>query len=233
MAQMIRPIGVIENGYQDKFGIPRQSGLAKAVVSRIVFEPDYRSAEAFRGLEGFSHLWLIWGFSQARRRGNPLTVRPPRLGGNIRMGVFATRSPFRPNSLGLSCVSLEKIEQHPRLGTVLHVGGADLMNGTPIYDVKPYLPFADCRPDARGGLCPGGDGSAADRRHARILRGGAAAPGALRPDGNPGPGSPPRLSGGPGASLRRHLRRLERAFLRGRRGGKGDHGCQGIGNNLS
>ena len=148
----IDPIAHIHNGFTDKFGIPRQSGLIDQVVSRIVMEPAYRSADAFRGLEGFSHLWLIWGFSQAKREGNPLTVRPPRLGGNTRMGVFATRSPFRPNGLGLSCVKLEKIEHHPQLGTVLHVRGADLMNGTPIYDLKPYLPFADARPEAAGGF---------------------------------------------------------------------------------
>ena len=149
---IIEPIAHIQNGFTDKFGIPRQSGLIDQVVSRIVMEPAYRSADAFRGLEGFSHLWLIWGFSQAKREGNPLTVRPPRLGGNTRMGVFATRSPFRPNGLGLSCVKLEKIEHHAQLGTVLHVRGADLMNGTPIYDLKPYLPFADAKPEALGGF---------------------------------------------------------------------------------
>jgi len=152
MQYTIEPIAHIENGYQDKFGIPRQAGLIDEVVSRIVFEKPYNTPEAFRGMEGFSHLWLIWGFSKARREGFSPTVRPPRLGGNTRMGVFATRSPFRPNGLGLSCVRLDRLEHHPHWGTVLYVRGADLMDGTPIYDVKPYLPFADSRPEALGGF---------------------------------------------------------------------------------
>jgi len=156
MSETIIPIAYIRNGYQDKFGIPRQAGLIDQVVSQLIFEPPYNTPDAFRGLEGFSHLWLIWGFSKARREGFSPTVRPPRLGGNTRMGVFATRSPFRPNGLGLSCVALEKIEHHPQLGTVLHVRGADLMDGTPIYDVKPYLPFADSRPEALGGFADQG-----------------------------------------------------------------------------
>ena len=136
----ITPIAHIRNDYTAKFGVPRQSGLVTEVVSDIVFTPEYRNADALRGLEDFSHLWLIWEFSLARQEGWSPTVRPPRLGGNQRMGVFATRSPFRPNRLGLSCVKLEEILLHSPDGPVLRVSGADLMNGTPIYDVKPYLP---------------------------------------------------------------------------------------------
>lgn len=148
----IKKIAEIQNGFADKFGIPRQSGLAPSVISRIVFEPEYRVKEAFRDLEGYSHIWLIWEFSQAIRDGWSPTVRPPRLGGNKRTGVFATRSPFRPNPLGLSCVKLEKIELDSQLGPVLYISGADLMNGTPIYDIKPYLPYADSIPAAIGGF---------------------------------------------------------------------------------
>ncbi len=144
-------IARIENDYTTKFGVPRQSGLVEEVVSRIVFEPKYRVAEAVRGLEGFSHLWLIWGFHEARQEGWHPTVRPPRLGGNERLGVFATRSPYRPNPLGLSSVRLERIEKTDR-GMTLLVTGADLMNGTPLYDIKPYLPSADCHPEAAGGF---------------------------------------------------------------------------------
>ena len=145
-------IARIQNGFTDKFGIPRQSGLAPGVLSRIVFEPEYRQPEALRGLEEFSHLWLIWEFSKARRDTWSPTVRPPRLGGNTRMGVFATRSPFRPNPVGLSSVRLEEIQWHAPDGPALVVSGADLMDGTPIYDIKPYLPYADCHPEARGGF---------------------------------------------------------------------------------
>lgn len=146
------PIAHMVSDFPEKFGIPRQSGLAEALESLVVFEPDYRDENALRGLTGFSHVWLIWEFSKARREGWSPTVRPPRLGGNQRMGVFATRSPFRPNPLGLSCVRLLGVEKHPVYGPVLRVGGADLMDGTPIYDVKPYLPQADCHPEARGGF---------------------------------------------------------------------------------
>ncbi len=152
----IRPIAFIHNDLKTKFGVPRQSGLAKSLVSRIVFEPEFRVADALRGLDEFSHIWLIWGFSEARRDGWSPTVRPPRLGGNERLGVFATRSPFRPNSLALSCVKLEGIEKTEDSGDVLVVSGADLMDGTPIYDVKPYLPYADSIPEARGGFAPDG-----------------------------------------------------------------------------
>ena len=145
-------IARIHSDFPSKFGIPRQSGLVEALKARVVFEPDCRSPEAVRGLEGFSHIWLIWQFSQAVREDWSPTVRPPRLGGNTRMGVFATRSPFRPNPIGLSCVALEGIQRHPEYGPVLLVRGADLMDGTPIYDIKPYLPYADCRPEAAGGF---------------------------------------------------------------------------------
>lgn len=148
----IYPIAHICSDFREKFGIPRQSGLVEALRATIVFEPPYRDASAVRGLEEFSHLWLIWEFSKARREGWSPTVRPPRLGGNKRVGVFATRSPFRPNALGLSAVTLEAVEPDGELGPVLHVAGADLLDGTPIYDIKPYLPYADARPEARGGF---------------------------------------------------------------------------------
>ena len=146
----LTPIAHIRSDFSEKFGIPRQSGLVEELTAAVVFEPEYRDPSALRGLEGFSHLWLIWEFS--RSRGWSPTVRPPRLGGNKRLGVFATRSPFRPNPLGLSCVRLVEVWQDRALGPVLVVAGADLMDGTPIYDVKPYLPYADCKPDAVGGF---------------------------------------------------------------------------------
>ena len=145
-------IARIENAYTSKFGVPRQSGIVEEVISRIVFEPAYRAEEALRGIGDFSHLWLIWGFHEAKREDWSPTVRPPRLGGNTRVGVFATRSPYRPNGLGLSSVRLTGTEKTPDRGTVLLVAGADLMNGTPIYDIKPYLPSADCHPEAAGGF---------------------------------------------------------------------------------
>ncbi len=144
-------IARIKNAFDGKFGVPRQSGLVEEVVSTIVFEPEFRVAEALRGIEAFSHLWLIWAFDRAEREAWSPTVRPPRLGGNQRIGVFATRSPYRPNAIGLSCVKLLAAEK-TKDGTVLKVAGADLMNGTPIYDIKPYLPYADCRPEATGGF---------------------------------------------------------------------------------
>lgn len=149
----LRVIARIHSDFSTKFGIPRQSGLAPEQRAQIVFEPEFRDANALRGLEGYSHLWLIWGFSQLERKGGwaPM-VKPPRLGGNRRMGVFATRSPNRPNPLGLSSVALVKMEPVPGKGTVLTVAGADLMDGTPIYDVKPYLSFTDSHPDARNGF---------------------------------------------------------------------------------
>lgn len=148
----IRPIARMRSDFPSKFGIPRQSGLVQELRSTIVFEPEFRNADTLRGLEGYSHLWLIWQFSEAVRSNWSPTVRPPRLGGNVRMGVFATRSPFRPNSLGLSCVRLIGVEQTATEGTVVHVAGADLMDGTPIFDIKPYVPYSDCHPDALGGF---------------------------------------------------------------------------------
>lgn len=147
----MKTIARIRNAYDGKFGVPRQSGLVEEVVSTIVFEPEFRVAEALRGIEEFSHLWLIWAFDRTEREEWAPTVRPPRLGGNQRIGVFATRSPYRPNAIGLSCVRLLGVEKG-KDGTILKVAGADLMNGTPIYDIKPYLPYADCRPEATGGF---------------------------------------------------------------------------------
>ncbi len=151
MENQLKIIARIENDFTEKFGVPRQSGLAD-VSSRIVFEPEYRVNEAFRGLEGFTHIWLLWIFSEAVREKWSPTVRPPRLGGNTRMGVFATRSPFRPNSIGLSSVRLDRIEYTRSDGPVLYVSGADLMNGTPIVDIKPYLAYTDSHPEAAGGF---------------------------------------------------------------------------------
>lgn len=148
----ISPIAYIQTDLPTKFGCPRQSGLVTTLEAKIVFEPLYRDPVAFRGMEGYTHLWLIWGFSENKRNSWASTVKPPRLGGNKRMGVFATRSPYRPNSLGLSSVKLERMEMDEKLGPVLIVTGADLMDGTPIYDVKPYLPYTDSRPDAVGGF---------------------------------------------------------------------------------
>ncbi len=146
------PIAHIRTDFNEKFGIPRQSGRVPSLTGRIVFEPAYRNPDALRGMEGFSHLWLIFDFSEAHREQWSPTVRPPRLGGNRRMGVFATRSPFRPNPIGLSCVRFLGVEHSEAEGDVLLVGGADLLDGTPIYDIKPYLPYADCHPEATGGF---------------------------------------------------------------------------------
>lgn len=148
----IQAIAQMHSDFATKFGIPRQSGLVQELRSTIVFEPEYRNSDALRGIEDFTHLWIIWQFSEAVRTGWSPTVRPPRLGGNTRMGVFATRSPFRPNNLGLSCVKLLGVEHTEEFGTVLHVGGADLMDGTPIFDVKPYIPYSDSHPEASGGF---------------------------------------------------------------------------------
>lgn len=148
----VKIVAHIRSDFQQKFGIPRQSGLVDALEADIIFTPEFRDPEALRGLEGFSHLWLIWEFSQARRAKWSPTVRPPRLGGNQRMGVFATRSPFRPNPMGLSCVKLKEVRLHTPDGPVIRVAGADLLDGTPIYDIKPYLPYADCKPEAVGGF---------------------------------------------------------------------------------
>lgn len=145
-------IARMHSDFPTKFGIPRQSGLVEELRSTVVFEPEYRNDDALRGIEGFSHIWLIWQFSAAVREDWSPTVRPPRLGGNERVGVFATRSPFRPNEIGLSSVKLLGVEKTANLGTVLHVGGADLMDGTPILDIKPYIPYGDCHPDATEGF---------------------------------------------------------------------------------
>lgn len=149
----IKIIARIQNDFPTKFGVPRQSGLAEHVLSKVVFEPEYRNPDALRGIEQYSHLWLIWQFSENKQHTNwSATVRPPRLGGNTRVGVFATRSPFRPNAMGLSSVKLEKVELDSKLGSVLWISGADLVDGTPIYDIKPYLPYVDSHPEAAGGF---------------------------------------------------------------------------------
>ena len=148
----IQIIARMRSDFATKFGIPRQSGLVEELRSTIVFEPAFRNADALRGLEDFSHLWIIWQFSEAVRTGWSPTVRPPRLGGNTRMGVFATRSPFRPNNLGLSSVRILGLEETKEHGTVIYVAGADLMDGTPIFDIKPYIPYADAHPEATGGF---------------------------------------------------------------------------------
>lgn len=147
----MKKIGTIHTDFPTKFGVPRQSGLDDDLKGYITFEKEYSSEQAFRGLEGFSHIWLIWEFSENIERGWSLMVAPPRLGGRIQKGVFATRSPMRPNPIGLSCVKLEKIEYDRKLGTVLYISGTDMMDGTPLYDIKPYLPFTEAIPDARGG----------------------------------------------------------------------------------
>ncbi len=153
----MRPIAHMKSDFPTKFGIPRQSGLASSLRSTIVFTPEYRNPDALRGLDEFSHIWIIWQFSEAVRDDWAPTVRPPRLGGNTRMGVFATRSPFRPNAIGLSCVELVGIENTADNGTVIHVAGADLMDGTPILDIKPYIPYSDCFPNALGGFTSNAD----------------------------------------------------------------------------
>lgn len=145
-------IAKIETDFPEKFGVPRQSGLVEELKGKIIFEPEYRNQDAVRGLEDFSHIWILWEFSKAVREDWSPTVRPPRLGGNTRMGVFATRSPFRPNNIGLSCVRLERIQTEENLGPVLYVSGVDMIDQTPIYDIKPYLPQADSHPEARGGF---------------------------------------------------------------------------------
>lgn len=145
-------IARVENEFKKKFALPRQAGLTEGLLSTVVFEKEFRVKEALRGLEGYSHIWLIWGFHDNKKEGWSPTVRPPRLGGNKRMGVFATRSPYRPNPIGLSCVELKEIRETKDRGWVLIVSGADMMDGTPVYDIKPYLPFADSIPDARAGF---------------------------------------------------------------------------------
>lgn len=148
----LEKIATVRTDFPEKFGVPRQSGLVSELVGEVVFEPKYRNPDALRGIEGFSHLWILWGFDQVKREGWTATVRPPRLGGNARMGVFATRSPFRPNPIGLSCVKLLGVENDPVRGAILRVSGVDMVDGTPVYDIKPYVPHADLRPDAVGGF---------------------------------------------------------------------------------
>ena len=198
----LKVIAHIHTAFPTKFGIPRQSGLVDGLLGEIIFTPEYRNADALRGLEDFSHIWLVWQFSGAVRESWSPTVRPPRLGGNTRMGVFATRSPFRPNPLGLSSVRLEAIEHRPEVGPVLIVRGADLMDGTPIYDIKPYIPYADCHPDAAAGFtaqtqthrlqveCPAGAVGGRARRRAG------------RPAGRAGKPTPAPLPARPGAGIR-------------------------------
>ena len=169
---ILRPIGRIETDFTEKFGIPRQSGRVAGARGRIILEPPYRNPDAVRELDGFSHLWLIFDFSLAHREGFTPTVRPPRLGGNRHVGVFASRSPFRPNPIGLSSVRLEAIEHHGALGPVLHVSGVDLLSGTPILDIKPYLPFSDSHPDATAGYAAEGE----DHRLQVVFREGATPP---------------------------------------------------------
>ncbi|MCD8326176.1 MAG: tRNA (N6-threonylcarbamoyladenosine(37)-N6)-methyltransferase TrmO [Lachnospiraceae bacterium] len=152
MSQEMKIIAKIHTDFPTKFGVPRQSGLVDALKGRIVFLPEYRQPEAFRGLEEFSHIWVLWEFSQAKRDNWAATVTPPRLGGRVHMGVFATRSPFRPNPVGLSCVKLDEIKFDEKLGPVLHVSGVDMVDGTPVYDIKPYLPYADAHPEASAGF---------------------------------------------------------------------------------
>lgn len=149
---LMRAIAHIQSDFPEKFGIPRQSSIIDELQAAVVFEPEYRNFDAFRGVEGYSHLWLLWQFSECAEKPWSPTVRPPRLGGNKRMGVFATRSPFRPNNIGLSCVRLVKIDYTAQNAPILYVAGADLMDGTPILDIKPYLPYADSIPNATGGF---------------------------------------------------------------------------------
>ena len=150
--ESLKVVARLHNDFPTKFGLPRQSGLVEGIRGTIVFEGEFRNPDALRGLEGYSHIWLLWGFDRNKKEGWSATVRPPRLGGNMRMGVFATRSPFRPNPIGLSCVKIEAIEQTEKHGTVIHVSGADMADGTPIYDIKPYLPHVDAHPEAMGGF---------------------------------------------------------------------------------
>ena len=148
----MKKIGTIHTDFPTKFGVARQSSLEESLKGFVIFEKEYASGQAFRGLEEFTHIWLIWEFSENKGRGWSPTVTPPRLGGKVRKGVFATRSPFRPNPIGLSCVKLDKIEYDKKLGPVLYVSGVDMMDGTPLYDIKPYVPYSDCVPEAYGGF---------------------------------------------------------------------------------
>ena len=212
----MKVIGHVRTDFSSKFGIPRQSGLVEQLEGRIIFESEYRNPEAVRGLEEFSHIWLLWQFSLSQKEHWSATVKPPRLGGKKRVGVFATRSPFRPNAIGLSCVRLLRIESDEKLGPVLVIGGADLLDGTPLYDIKPYIPYADCHPDASEGYtaqtpCPWTAGGVpAGISHA--VSAGKTGSGA----GDSGPGSPARLCAGPAADVRHVLCRTGREIPGGR-----------------
>ena len=197
----MRAIGHIRSQFPTKFGIPRQSGLVGALRAQVVLEPEFRVPEAFRGLEGFSHLWLVWVFSESRREGWSPTVRPPRLGGNRRVGVFASRSPFRPNPIGLSCVTLERVDLDTPGGPVLTVGGADLLDGTPVLDIKPYVPMADCQVGAVGGFSDEhrGGGGAGGVPSGAAGKGACGAAGGFA--GHTGGRSPACLPPGPGAGV--------------------------------
>ena len=148
----MKVIGHVECLFNEKFGLPRQSGLVNEIKARIIFEPEFRTWDAFKGIEEYSHIWILWNFSESKKDNWSATVKPPRLGGNQRMGVFATRSPFRPNPIGMSCVKLEKAVYDEKLGTLLYIQGSDMMNGTPVYDIKPYIPYTDSHPEAVGGF---------------------------------------------------------------------------------
>lgn len=211
-------IARIRTELPEKFGVPRQSGLVPQLRGTIVFEPAYRNPDALRGLEGFSHLWLIFQFHQAVREGWSPTVRPPRLGGNRRMGVFATRSPFRPNAIGLSCVKLEGVRQEEKLGPVLDVSGADLVDGTPILDIKPYLPYADCHPEATGGFTDPLDGQTLQVACEEALLAGLNEEQRAGTYGRAGLRSPAPVSGGPGAGLWPGLCRKKREVYCAERG---------------
>ena len=219
-------IATMHSAFPAKFGIPRQSGLVDTLRSTIVFQPEYRNPDALRGLEGFSHLWVVWVFSQAVRNTWSPTVRPPRLGGNTRMGVFATRSPFRPNPIGLSCVKIDRVEQHPELGPVIHVLGADLLDGTPILDLKPYLPYADAHPEAAGGFTDGYQGY---RLEGELSTGALGCRSLGEPGGPPGgagPGPSSLLPSRSPTGLWHGLRRTEHPLYRG--GGRPHGGGGGI-----
>lgn len=201
MEYPMQVIARIHSEFSTKFGVPRQSGLVDALEAEIVFEPSFRNPDALRGLEGFSHLWLLWVFDQAAGKGWSPTVRPPRLGGNARMGVFATGLRSGPNPIALSAVRLAGIE-HDTRGPILRIRGADLMDGTPILDIKPYIPYADAHPDARGRLCIGTAGGAAGGGNSASVAGERSAPPAGGAAGRAGPGSPAPVSGGPAESVR-------------------------------
>ena len=209
--RMMRPVAYIKSDFTSKFGIPRQSGLTD-LEAEIHFYPEYQNLEAVRGLEEYSYLWLIWEFSRSIRKEWSPTVRPPKLGGNTRVGVFATRSPFRPNPIGLSSVQLTGITLDPQEGPVIHIQGADLLDGTPIYDIKPYIPYADSHPEARGSFA-----TAHSDDYLQVTPEQNSAIKTKTPDPDPGSGSPPRLPAGSRKNLRLPLRRSGNQVPRRRR----------------